>query len=69
MLGKFTGTKTIDWVVFSVYLGLVVFGVMMIYASTYIEFEKVGFLCSSVCKQLIWMAISFVALGPILTLD
>ncbi|MBK9489243.1 MAG: rod shape-determining protein RodA [Haliscomenobacter sp.] len=69
MLGKFTGTKTIDWVVFSVYLGLVVFGVMMIYASTYIEFEKVGFLRSSVGKQLIWMAISFVAMGTILTLD
>jgi rod shape determining protein RodA len=69
MIGKFTGTKTIDWVVFSVYLGLVVFGVMMIYASTYIEFEKVGFMRSSVGKQLIWMIISFTAVATILALD
>lgn len=69
MLGKFTGTKTIDWVAFSVYLTLVVFGVLMIYASTYIEYEKYGFMRSSVGRQLIWMAISAVAFGVILTLD
>jgi rod shape determining protein RodA len=69
MLAKFTGTKTIDWIAFSIYLGLVVFGVMMIYASTYIEFEKLGFMRSSVGKQLIWMCISFTAIGIILTLD
>lgn len=69
MLGKFTGTKTIDWVAFSVYLTLVVFGVLMIYASTYIEYEKYGFMRSSVGRQLIWMAISAVAFGVVLTLD
>ena len=69
MLGKFTGTKTIEWVAFSVYLTLVVFGVLMIYASTYIEYEKYGFMRSSVGRQLIWMAISAVAFGVILTLD
>lgn len=69
MLGKFTGTKTIDWVAFSVYLTLVVFGVLMIYASTYIEYEKYGFMRSSVGRQLIWMVISAVAFGVILTLD
>lgn len=69
MLAKFTGTKTIDWIAFSVYLTLVVFGVMMIYASTYIEFEKYGFMRSSVGKQLIWMAISFTSMAVIFTLD
>jgi rod shape determining protein RodA len=69
MIGKFTGSKNIDWITLSLYMALVLLGILMIYAATAIEFEKMSFLRSSAGKQATWILISIIALSVIYSLD
>lgn len=69
MLGRIVSTRGIDWAVFSLYIGLVIIGLLMIFAATYQEFLDLGFFGSAAGKQAIWMVISFTTLGLILTID
>lgn len=69
MLGRIVNTRGIDWWIFSIYLGLVGLGVLMIFAATYQEYQRIGFFGSSAGKQFIWMIISFIAMGVIFTVD
>jgi rod shape determining protein RodA len=69
MLGRIVSTRGIDWTVFSLYIGLVIIGALMILAATYQEYQDVGFFASTAGKQVIWIIISFTTLGLILAID
>jgi rod shape determining protein RodA len=69
MLGKLGSTRSLDWPLLSIYIGMVALGWLMIYAVTLPEVEKLGFLRSAAGKQMIWMFISFFALAIIYSID
>jgi rod shape determining protein RodA len=69
MIKKFTGANSIDWITMSLYLTLVFLGMMMIYASTIIEFEKLSFFRSSAGKMATWFLLSVIAMGVVYMLD
>lgn len=66
------GSKTIDWMTFSIYLGLIGIGWMMIFTVGYGEgypTEVAGFLNTPIGKQTIWVGISLVTFLIIFLLD
>ena len=69
MLGKLGSTRSLDWPLLSIYIGMVALGWLMIYAVTLPEVEKLGFLRSVAGKQMIWMFISFFTLAIIYSVD
>jgi len=58
-----------DWLTFSLYLGLVFVGFMMIYAVSFDEVRELGLMRSLAGKQLIWIGISFVAFAVFQVID
>lgn len=69
MLGKSGSARSIDLTTFSIYLGLVVIGWLMIYAVTVEETERLGFLASTAGKQAVWIAISLTLMAFIYLID
>lgn len=66
------GLKNTDWASFSLFLGLIAIGWLMIYAVSYsreMTLADVGFFSSSAGKQLIWIGISFFVFAIILFID
>jgi len=69
MLGRLGSTRSLDWPLLSIYIGMVALGWLMIYAVTLPEVEEVGFIRSVAGKQMIWMLISFFTLAVIYSID
>jgi len=63
------GRRSIDLTTFSIYLGLVTIGWLMIYSVGYHEDHPDGFLSSSAGKQAIWIGISFLVFGLVSLID
>lgn len=57
-MGHRKGLKNIDWITFSIYLGLVAIGWLMIYSVGYHEEHHGGFFSTSAGKQAIWVGIA-----------
>lgn len=58
-----------DWVTFSLYLGLVFIGWCMIYAVSYDDVREYGLFASPAGKQLIWILISFLVFAFLQVFD
>lgn len=63
--------KTLDWIIITIYLSLLVIGILMLYATQYQAFEISRFtdIHSIVGRQALWILISIVAFIVVFTID
>jgi len=61
--------RRIDWIAFSLFLGLIGLGWLMIYAASYQDYQEVSFFSSLAGKQLIWIFISLLTFLVINQID
>ena len=61
--------RSMDWLTFSLYLGLVFVGYMMIYAVSFDDIREMGLMRSPAGKQVIWIGISFAVFAVFQVID